>query len=69
MANDLQDIRVDAVNLILGPKGITIDKTGKIAFDEPEILQALVAARSAGARALADDTNYFNCGSNNYQCK
>lgn len=67
MPNDMQELRIDSVNLILGPKGISVDKSGRIVFSQPEILQALVAARPVGAVAN-DNTNYANCNANNYQC-
>lgn len=66
--NEGPELRAEFVSLTLGPKGVEIDAAGRIRFVNPEILQAIIAARATDLVAAEPVNNYFNCGSNNYQC-
>lgn len=61
------ELTTTGVHLVLGSKGVSLDKAGRISFANPEVLQALVSARPAGSRAL-DDTNVAQCGCNTSSC-
>ena len=64
-----EDIRTSTVNLLLGSRGITVDRAGRIEFDRPEILQAILTGAPGGAvEETAADSNYVQCSCNNYQC-
>lgn len=63
-----EGMRAAGVNLVLGSKGIKIDERGRIRFDEPEILQALVQGLPEGQMRMADDNNGFNCNCQNPGC-
>lgn len=63
-----EGLRAAGVNLVLGSKGIKIDERGRIRFDEPEILQALVQGLPEEQMLAADENNGFNCHCQNPNC-
>jgi hypothetical protein len=61
------ELQVHTVNVLLGPKGIEVDAAGRIRFVNPEILQAIIAARPTDL-SQANDNNTYACGANVFQC-
>lgn len=62
-------MRVANLHLTLDPRGIEIDKAGRIRFVNPEILQALMTTRPASVLEEADGgTNNSQCSCNISQC-
>ena len=61
------EIRTTGVQVVLGPRGITLDRDGRISFSDPEILEAMVMA---GPGRLAGETAFnLQCGTaNNFKC-
>lgn len=62
MANEL---KTRAVHVVMGPRGIAIDKDGRLSFSDPEILQAVLTGGVGTAEGLAAEGNTL-C--NAYQC-
>jgi hypothetical protein len=65
---DPSEIKTTSVNLVLGPKGVSLDASGRISFLDPEILQALVSAAPTDRVVAASEGNTVQCVCNNYQC-
>lgn len=55
------------INLVLGPKGITLDNSGRITFNEPEILHAVVTSTNSPS-GVESGPNFYNCGCNTSGC-
>lgn len=62
------EIRTKSVQVVAGPKGISIDSSGRIGFRNPEVLQAIITAAGDGELATEAGENYVQCSCNNYQC-